>query len=193
MAADPVLASDLDGTVVSVNTFPRFVSFAIWRLARQGELVASVRLAGSLARRKLLRSSHIRFKEAVHDAAVLVQPDQLLRWAEGLLSRHGHPVVIDLVRGWDGTTVLCTAAPQPYAEAFGRLLGMDAVQGSTREAGVFVENVAAEKARRLSRSNPGEVTCAITDDATIDAPLLALASRRLVVDAAGTVTRLPPV
>lgn len=187
---DPVLAADLDGTVVGVNTFPLFVVFAIGRLLRQGEVAASLRLTAELARRKVLGTSHLRLKEAVHDAAVLVRDEPVLAWAERLLAREGNPEVVALVRGWEGTTVLCTAAPQPYAEAFGVLLGMDSVQGSTRTGGTFVENVSTQKAARVAEGHPGGVDCAITDDEVIDAPLLRLAARRLLVDAAGGITEL---
>ena len=182
-----VLASDLDGTLVAVNTFPRFVVFALWRLVGQGEVAAGVGLATALLRRKLGRMSHLRFKEVVHDAALLLPPASVSAWAQRVLTRHAHLDVAALVRDWQGTTVLCTAAPQPYAVAFGMLLDMDVVQGSTRTGGAFVENVSTEKAALLRAGLPAGVECAITDDPLIDAPLLALAHRPLVVDRSGRI------
>ena len=185
-----VLASDLDGTLVGVNTFPRFVIFALWRLGRQGKVTSALRVATALLRRKLGRTSHLRFKEVVHDAALLLSPQSVVAWAQRVLSRHAHSEVAALVRDWQGTTVLCTAAPQPYAIAFGMLLDIDVVQGSTRTDGAFVENVSFEKAARLLASLPGGVECAITDDPVIDAPLLALADSPLLVDRSGRISRL---
>ena len=146
-----------------------------------------VGLATALLRRKLGRMSHLRFKEVVHDAALLLPPASVSAWAQRVLTRHAHLDVAALVRDWQGTTVLCTAAPQPYAVAFGMLLDMDVVQGSTRTGGAFVENVSTEKAARLRAGLPAGVECAITDDPLIDAPLLALAHRPLVVDRSGRI------
>ncbi len=181
----PVLACDLDGTLVSVNTFPRFVLFSLWRLLLERRWRAWFRLLHALLRRKLLGVPHAVLKEVVHDVSLLLAHDAVRCWAEGLLARHGRPAVVRLIREWEGGTVLCTAAPQPYAVHFGELLGIDLVQGSARHAGVFAENVAAAKAARLQGSLSSPLDCAVTDDSTIDGPLLALARRRLVVGPAG--------
>ena len=186
----PVLACDLDGTLVSVNTFPRFVLFSLWRLLLGGRWRAWSRLVRALLRRKLLGVPHVVLKEVVHDVSLLLPHGAVRRWAEGLLARRGRPAVVRLVREWEGGTVLCTAAPQPYAVHFGELLGIDLVQGSARHAGVFAENVSAEKAARLQGSLSGPLDCAVTDDSTIDGPLLALARRRLVVGPTGVLADL---
>ena len=187
LGAAPVLACDLDGTVVSVNTFPHFVLFSLWRLLREGRLEGWCRLVVALLRRKLLRASHNTLKEVVHDVSLLMSADAVRGWARRLLVRRGRPEVVALLEGWDGSTVLCTAAPQPYASHFGDLLRMDLVQGSTRSRGRFVENVSTEKATRLAGVLPGPLECAITDDPDIDCALLALARRRLVVAPTGVV------
>ena len=188
----PVLACDLDGTLVSVNTFPRFVLFSLWRLPLERRVGAWLHLVLALARRKLLGAPHALLKEAVHDASTSLSHAAVRRWADRLLARTARPAVVQLVREWHGGTVLCTAAPQPYATHFGELLGFDVVQGSARHAGLFVENVAAEKAFRLQSTLTGPLDCAVTDDARIDGPLLMLARRRLVVGPAGHLADVGP-
>lgn len=190
LGAGPVLACDLDGTLVAGNTFPRFVLFSLWRLLLEGELRGWLRLVAALVRRKLLGAPHLVLKEAVHDVSLLLSTGAVRRWARRLLTRRGHRDVVGIIRDWEGSTVLCTAAPQPYAAHFGELLGMSLVQGSTRRAGRFVENVSTAKAVRLAGVLPQSLAVAITDDADLDGPLLALAGRKLFVDGPGVVTDL---
>ncbi|MCZ2803679.1 hypothetical protein O2W18_01010 [Modestobacter sp. VKM Ac-2983] len=188
-----VLACDLDGTYCRVNTFPRFVSFALRRLAQQRDLSALVRLGWAIGRRKVFRGSHLRFKAAVHDAGQRIEPSALRSWAADLLQSAPHDAVVDLVDGWGGPTLLVTAAPAVYADVLGELAGFTEVQGSDYDAsGRYVENVHENKAARLRASLSGPLDSAITDDTVVDGPLLALAVRPLVVGPDGRVADFIP-
>jgi len=186
---DAVLACDLDGTLLRVNTFPVFVRFALVQLARQGSARAFLALALALVRRKVLRrTSHLRFKEQVHRAGLAVHQRQLSGWAAALLAGQSHPEVVRLVQDWPGTTVLCTAAPSCYADVLGALAGFDAVQATGWSGQHYVENVRQAKADRLTREVGRPIACAVSDDVDLDGPLLALAARPLVVDRLGHVS-----
>lgn len=180
-----VLACDLDGTLVGVNTFPRFVRFALLQLARQLDVLGVGRLAWAVISRKLLGTPHLRFKEQVHRAGLRLGERQVEDWARALLDSQAHPDVQRLLAEWPGPLVLCTAAPSCYAEVLGAAAGFGSVQGSGWVATTYVENVHEAKAARLASEVGSPISCAVTDDVHLDGPLLALAAQGFVVDAEG--------
>jgi phosphoserine phosphatase len=184
-ADEAVLACDLDGTLVRVNTFPSFVRFALLQLARQRDVVGACRLGWALVSRKLLRTSHLRLKEEVHRAGLRLGERQVEHWARALLASEAHPDVQRLLAEWRGRLILCTAAPSCYAEVLGAVAGFGSVQGSGWVAATYVENVHEAKATRLAHELGAPLACAVTDDVHLDGPLLALAAQGLVVDAQG--------
>jgi hypothetical protein len=183
----PVLACDLDETLLRVNTFPAFVRFAFRQTLAQRDVVGLVRLACAVMRRKLLRGSHVAFKARVHGVGQRLAPVAVAAWANSMVESHLNADVHDLVVNWQGDTVLVTAAPGVYAELIGGVAGFTLVQASDHRAGTYVENVHARKADRLREVLVNPLQCAITDDPLLDGPLLAMASNPLVVDGAGTV------
>ena len=183
--AAPVLACDLDETLLRVNTFPLFVRWCAGELARRRDAVGIVRLAAAVVRRRVLRGSHRAFKQAVHRAGDRLDPASVHRWAQGVVQAELNDAVADKVRSWAGGTVLVTAAPGVYAEAIGALTGFDLVQASGHREGGYVENAREAKAARLAGVLTAPLQCAITDDPVIDAPLLAMASEPLLVGADG--------
>jgi phosphoserine phosphatase len=178
---DRVLAVDLDGTLVTTNTFPHFVRFLLGHLSRRRRWSDGGRVVAALLARKVLRRPHQHLKGVVCDVAANVDRVKVRSWADRLLDRHLNPEVAELVRTWDATKVLATSAPEPYASVIGDALGFDAVHGSRLVAGELVENVGHEKAMRLRKLVPGLVDTAVTDDEYLDGPMLAMAQRRLVV------------
>lgn len=182
-----VLACDLDETLLRVNTFPAFVRFALRQSLAQRDLVASARLVRAIARRKLLRGSHVAFKATVHGVGERLPPEAVAAWAKDMVVSHVNADVHRRVTSWQGDTVLVTAAPSVYADLIGALAGFTLVQASERHAGQYVENVHARKAERLKEVLTGPLHCAITDDPRLDGPLLALATAPLLVDGGGVV------
>lgn len=188
-----VLAVDLDGTIVEVNTFPLFVRFALGALLRQRRVGPAITLAWALVRRKAVGRPHIELKTAVCRAAQEVDPDALAGWVERVVDRHGTAPVMDLVATWEGPTFLCTAAPEPYAAVFGDVLGFDHVQGTEPHGTEVVENSSHTKADRLRRSVTGPIDTAVTDDGDLDGPLLDLARTQLIVADGQVRPRAAPV
>jgi hypothetical protein len=176
-----VLAVDLDGTIVAVNTFPYFVRVLLRGLVRRGRLVAAARVAAALASRKLLGGSHSRLKAEVCRATPLLGERAIAAWVQAFLTRHVNGDVRSLVAQWPDTRVLCTAAPEAYAAAFGRALDFHVTQGSYLGPAGFVDNSGPRKAQRLREAQLAPVELAVTDDDDLDGPLLALARRRLLV------------
>jgi phosphoserine phosphatase len=176
--APPVLAVDLDGTLIGVNSFPHFVRHLLVRLLRAGRLRAAARVASAVLSRKLLGRDHETLKAVIASTSEGLDTGA---FSEAMLRRHLNPSVAELVRTWPGTSVLCTAAPESYARGFAAALGFDHVQGSVHTSAGFEDNSGERKAARLRRAGLGAVEVAVTDDPELDGPLLALARRRLLI------------
>lgn len=182
----PILASDLDETVVTVNTFPHFVRFATRWLVQHRDVVGLSRVLAATVRRKVFKGTHLDYKSTISDVANRVDAADVITWAEGIMARYGNPEVAAIVADWDGPKVLCSAAPESYAHVFGPLGGFDAVQGSRWSQGVFVENVQGEKLRRLQSEFPAPIGLALSDEPTLDKPLLDAALSAILVRPEGT-------
>ncbi|TFV62798.1 UNVERIFIED_ORG: haloacid dehalogenase-like hydrolase [Bacillus sp. AZ43] len=186
----PVLACDLDETLVRVNTFPLFVRFTGRQLLAQRDYPALVRLALAVAARRLFGGSHVRFKAEVHALGRRLDGAAVDTWATGVFRAHVNADVLQRVAEWRGHTVLVTAAPRIYAERIGALADVTLVQASDFGDAGYDENVHARKARRLQDVLTDRLDCAITDDVRLDGPLLEMAGRPLVVDSNGTIQDL---
>ena len=177
-----VLAVDLDETLLDVNSFPVFVRFLLAELLRGGQAPAALRLGAALAVRKTVGAPHERLKALVCRLAERVALEPLEAWAEELLEQHGTASVVELVAGWDGTTVLTTAAPERYARVVGLAAGFDVVHGSTVDArGRLRHNVREAKLHRLEAEGLMPLAAAVSDDGDLDAPLLAAAAESWLV------------
>ncbi|MCZ2822746.1 HAD family hydrolase [Modestobacter sp. VKM Ac-2977] len=182
-----VLACDLDGTLMRVNTFPVFLRFCLGELLARRDLRGLVQLAGALARRKLLGGRHVDLKAATDAVAVRLGDEAVARWVASIAREQVNPAVADLVARWEGPRILTTAAPGAYAHGLGALFGFDAVHASGWRGGTYVENVYEAKVARLRDEGFEQVGCAVTDDPVADGPLLRVARSGLLVDAHGSV------
>ena len=190
MPSAGLLAVDLDGTLIEVNSFPRFVKFLLLRLPREGRIVAAARLAAALAVRKTLGTPHARLKRVVCELAPRIDAGAVEEWAAGLVARHEHRAVRSIVDAWEGPRVLSTSAPEYYARYIGAAAGFGVVQGTRIDAaGRFTENVGPTKVARMRSEGFGDVDTAVSDDPDLDGPLLDMADHRLLVRG-GSVARL---
>lgn len=141
----PLLIFDLDGTVLRINSFPRWaLHMATARVSGLGigsRLRLALRAQALLVRRKLGRAHHdallaslsAAWRGACGPAAEKAAAD----FAAGLL-RYVRPelrAILDRVAQGEADAVLATAASQEYARALGRALGFQHVLASN-EAGV---------------------------------------------------------
>lgn len=183
-----VLAVDLDGTVVRVNSFPFFVRFLVGQLLLRVQIRALLRLVAAGMRRKLRLAGHADLKQVVCEVAGAVPPGRRERWAADLLARHGNAEVIELLRGWPGPRLLTTAAPEVYAGMIAGLLEVAETHGSRVVDGVLVDNKGDAKVVRLLESGLTGVTLFVTDDVVLDAPMARVADRVLEVSGSGRMT-----
>lgn len=141
----PVVVFDLDGTILRVNSFPRWVMFLI--IGRLPGLDANRRMALSLRtlllllQRKLVGASHEEFQrhlQAVWRSACAARPDATLARFEATLLRRIRPnltLVLDLVASDRIDAVLATAAAEDYAASLGRRLGFRHVLATSSSRG----------------------------------------------------------
>lgn len=184
---DGVLATDLDGTVVDVNTFPYFVRFLTRSLVAARRPLALGLLVGAGVLRKLHLLPHHTLKRVVCDLGATLPAAQVAEWSRAMLADHGHPEVVEMLRAWRGRMVLTTAAPQVYADHLGAQLGIGEVHASHVRAGRLVNNEGPEKPVRLRDAGLERVDVFLTDDLVLDLPMARLADLVYEVQPGGAV------
>jgi phosphoserine phosphatase len=182
-----VLAVDLDGTIVGINTFPHFVRFLTRSFLQSRRVVPLGTLVGAGVLRKARLLGHRDLKRVVCRLGAELPEREVRDWAAGVLDRHARPEVVEIIRGWQGRAVMTTAAPEVYAVHLADLLGIPEVHGSRVVGGVLVNNEGAEKCVRLRAAGLDRVDVFLTDDTVIDLPMARLADRVYEVLADGRV------
>ena len=128
----PVVVFDLDGTILRVNSFPRWVLFLIFgrvpRLGPHRRALLSLRTVSLLLRRKLAGASHEDFLwrlQGVWRSACARRDAPAERFATKLLRlvRPNMASALELVATERIDAVLATAAAEDYAVNLGRRFG----------------------------------------------------------------------
>jgi phosphoserine phosphatase len=180
-----VLGCDLDGTYITVNSFPRFTVFAIRHFLRTGHLRSALQIVLSLAQRRLFGLSHTELKARVHAATAGIDTGLVNSWAADLLARYTNERVREAVQQWPGTTILATAAPAVYAKPLAELAHFDHCLSSELSVAGYLDNMSEIKAARLAMVTGPRIACAMTDEADVDLALLRMAESAYLVDGAG--------
>lgn len=159
-----MLIIDLDGTLVTCNSFTEFVKFLFRRCPR-----LRMRLGWIVILRKCRLITHHEAKERIVRLAGGVMNDGLLDEFLCHLEMYVREELLEKVRSAD-RVVLATAAPAIYAHAFGDRIGIKEVC-ATETGGV--ENKGEEKVRSVERLGAvfDEKTVVITDSED-DRPLM---------------------
>lgn len=172
---DKVLVCDLDGTLLSCNSFTHFVRYLF---IHKPTLFFSI--LKRVARRKLRLSSHASTKQHIlRLAAPKLSQEEIDGFAASLLQRYGRPEVrtlIDREREKGCRVLLATAAPALYAKAIARQAGFEGCVAT--EAG-GAENFRQEKLRRVEEwlDKDGGTLAAIVTDHHDDLALIRRAAR----------------
>jgi hypothetical protein len=166
------MAADLDLTLVRINTFPFFVRFLFRQLLLEGRWVMAARLCAELALRKGLGTSHVRLKRTVSALGGRVDPMAIRQWASDLVSQYANEEALGLAHAFEGTRALVTSAPEVYASHIASLCEFHIVQGSRFVNEDFIENSGTAKVVSLAGIASLPVAIAVTDDDSLDGPLL---------------------
>jgi phosphoserine phosphatase len=126
----PILVFDLDGTILSVNSFPRWAGFLMAGRIPSLGAAARLRLAWDIAvligRRKLHRMSHDALSRALEETWHRYAAPAAAATFQARLHRHVRPnmrPILKLMAGGQMDAVMATAAAACYAVGFGLDLG----------------------------------------------------------------------
>lgn len=153
-----LLVFDLDGTILRVNSFPRWaMCLMVGRLPGLG-LRRRVRLSLHalllVVMRKLGGLSHVELQRRLQAAVAPCQPATTARFRASLLQyvRPNLLALLEMVRHQRIDAVLATAASREYAEELGRQLGFGYIVAtqSSRNTGQS-DNSGEEKRRQVHR------------------------------------------
>lgn len=190
--SEGILAADLDGTLVSGNTFPRFVVFlALW-LLRRLHLVDAAELMSLTVGRKLGLVSHERLKLTTCVLAGRLDDASLAEFGTQQLARWSQQEPASVVAAWPGRRIMVTAAPASYARKLGLLLGFDDVVGSEVVDGRLQNNEGATKVVALRQLGIHQLAMFLTDDLVLDGPLAHVAAEVWLVDRTGMLRKVKP-
>lgn len=188
--ATDILVCDLDKTLISVNSFPLFVRFALKTAVVKGLFQVAIKLCAVTIRRRLGISSHISFKRDVDQLTRELPASEIEHWVTSLLYEHAWPWVERMLSDWKGTKILCTAAPSGYAASIGRKLGFDQVITSRHHDGAYINNEGVVKLQSLFSNGVRSAAIGITDDPVLDAAMLSICVKRMLVSSDGSVSVL---
>ncbi len=144
---DEALIVDLDGTLLSVNSFSRFVVWLWKKFVADGHLHAAGCVAIEVFRRKLRLCTHAEAKKRIMEVArhYLSERD-FANFGHGLCRYMRSEVKAFIDERKHARTVLATAAPEDYAKAVAAECGFDFLLASRAET---EECKGEEKLRRI--------------------------------------------
>ncbi|MBO4753695.1 MAG: haloacid dehalogenase-like hydrolase [Bacteroidales bacterium] len=189
------LAIDLDGTLLSTNTFRDYLSYCGSAAFHNFKFGICLRIFWWVMLRKLRLVSHSRMKEALLDstAAFMTQKSRLDHFVEKEMTYLNTRVqrIMEPYRNRGHLLVLATAAPAFYAHPIAEFLNMDLCCGTLLPSEVVigqwhecVGHHKVEALQRLLQVHKAEIDVVITDHSD-DLPLLNYNStgRNIVVGA----------
>ena len=179
---EKIILVDLDGTLISCNSFPKWVVFLLLSSFRQLRWWVTVKVAFWLLWRKLGFISHQRFKR---DLMRLTYPDFYdLAFAKTLLPYLNDAVVAAVQAEDAAVRVLSTAAPVNYAAHLVDLLGVDfqRLHSTQVHDGQLRENVGEHKVQSLRRDFPGDLDITLYTDHRDDIPLMKISANVILVN-----------
>ncbi len=180
----PLVAVDLDGTLVRGNTLHIYIRCGLREMLRRGRLARLGRCMALLAARKGGLISHVDMKFGIF---ALIEPDEMLcRMFVAEVAKRFNERVQAMIAGYMAAgcrILLATAAPAQYVPLIWKgdfvATDMDAVRNPER-----TECRGLEKLRRVmdfAVLHGLRLQTAISDDAEDDAPILEAAEKGILV------------
>lgn len=124
----PAIVIDLDGTLVSVNTFHHFMLFVAKIAARKLQIFSLLRIFLAVASRALRIVHHSTMKHAVMKIAAKLLSESQVHYFASKITKHTNKAVENIItdahrRG--AVVILASAAPALYASHIAVITGCD--------------------------------------------------------------------
>lgn len=175
-----IIVCDFDGTLIKVNSFPRWVSYFLLRSFFTARFLLFGRIIFAIFSRKVLKCTHVDFKARLMSVCV---HEKWNREFSKYLLRYVNKNVVAVLERVDEPVVLSSAAPVNYLRYFPSVvdLDFDSVFGSSLVSGKLIDNFGFEKVRIIN-----ECYCAISvgmvlTDHFDDIPLMQMAESVMLV------------
>lgn len=179
-----MIVVDLDGTLLTCNSFRLFASYLFRNALKKGKVGTTLKFSFWTAARKLNIINHRRLKWQLMKLADISMTENDYRLLAENLVKCINPSVVQFLRGKEW--ILATAASYEYVLFLSRLIGCKSFIATKRPAsGLFKdyrENKGERKLETIGSTFPdSEIDTAITDHLD-DLPLLSAAHRRILVN-----------
>lgn len=154
------VATDLDGTLLTCNSFRKWVLFQASYFVRTMMWVRLLELVAWFALRRIGFLSHQQFKKKLLCRGFPEVGVQ--EFADSLMPFVNHSVVEMIVAAGQKNVLLTTAAPATYIPALAERLPLEITEfhASSMEHGDLVENIGTQKVKRF-RSKFGSEKCVL--------------------------------
>lgn len=167
-----IIVTDLDGTLISINSFPLWIRFLIKKAICNINLTLLFNLLILLFKRKVLKETHAKFKRQLMQLKYPQSYDH--NFAVQLLCYINEDVVTELFNFQNACIVISTAAPKNYAEALVSVLPfkVDKLHCSKITNGKIYENFAHNKVISFKNDFNNQVIDLFLTDHIEDLPMI---------------------
>lgn len=184
MNLQKVLLVDLDGTLLNVNTFHKYIFF-ITRYYSSKNIFKTLSILILVIFRFIRLIPHSQLKYRLLKLSKQLPKEEIHSFGQSLL-KYQNDRVSDILLSYEGYKILASAAPEKYAQWLGDHFKFDATLSTKCPGqGKWVENIRENKRKTLEDhlKNTGKECCldVVVTDHHDDLPVMELFSRVILI------------
>ena len=179
---------DLDGTLISTNSFPLWIKFLIIRSLKDYNFCCFFKVAYFIFLRKVLRIEHADFKKRLMNLNIDDEYNiEFVNW----LSRHLNGTVVKFLSEVKNPILLSTAAPSSYARHLNLIVDFEILSIHSTEVSEseYFENFSNGKVVKFRKFFKDSNVSLFLTDHFDDMPMMKISERVLLVEPSGLTLR----